>query len=270
MQPTARAAIATRPSSRVARNCAKPRPRSPRRLASGTCASSKLSGWVSEACQPSLSYAGSAVNPGVPDGHDDRRDLGLRPGGRAREARARGHRDARGDSEPELVMNCLAPLTTHSPSTSSALVRVAPASEPAPGSVRPKPASVVPATRSGSHCCLLLVGAVGQDRVDPEPDGGLEGDPHRLVDPADLLDRDAQAGEVAVLARAAVLLGGGEAHQPELAHLLHHVGREVVVAVPLGRVGRDLGLGEVADHTPELLVLARQLVRHGGHANPAG
>ena len=45
-------------------------------------------------------------------------------------------------SEPELVMNCLAPLTTHSPSTRSALVRVAPASEPAPGSVSPKPASV--------------------------------------------------------------------------------------------------------------------------------
>ena len=44
-------------------------------------------------------------------------------------------------SEPELVMNCLPPLITHSPSTSSALVLVAPASEPAPGSVRPKPAS---------------------------------------------------------------------------------------------------------------------------------
>ena len=97
----------------------------------------------------------------------------------------------------------------------------------------------------------------------PEPDRGLEGDAHRLVDAADLLDRHAEAGEVAVLAGAAVLLGGGQAHQPELAHLLHHVGREVVVAVPLRGVGRDLGLGEVADATPELLVLARQLVRHG-------
>ena len=57
-------------------------------------------------------------------------------------------------SEPELVMNCLAPLTTHSPSRSSARVRVAPASEPAPGSVRPNPASVVPATRSGSQCAF--------------------------------------------------------------------------------------------------------------------
>ena len=56
--------------------------------------------------------------------------------------------------EPELVMNCLAPLTTHSPSSSTALVFVAPASEPAPGSVRPKPASCSPATSAGSHVCF--------------------------------------------------------------------------------------------------------------------
>ena len=48
-------------------------------------------------------------------------------------------------------MNCLAPLTTHSPSCSSARVRVAPASDPAPGSVSPNPASRWPATRSGSQ-----------------------------------------------------------------------------------------------------------------------
>jgi hypothetical protein len=34
-------------------------------------------------------------------------------------------------SVPELVMNCLAPLMTHSPSSSLALVRTLPASEPA-------------------------------------------------------------------------------------------------------------------------------------------
>ena len=60
--------------------------------------------------------------------------------------------------EPELVMNCLAPLTTHSPSVSTALVFVAPASEPAPGSVRPKPASCSPATSDGrcsSFCACV-------------------------------------------------------------------------------------------------------------------
>ena len=54
-------------------------------------------------------------------------------------------------SEPELVMNCFEPLTTHSPPSSTALVFVAPASEPAPGSVSPKPAILSPATSSGSH-----------------------------------------------------------------------------------------------------------------------
>ena len=156
-------------------------------------------------------------------------------------------------------MNCLAPLTTHSPSTSSALVRVAPASEPAPGSVRPKPASARPATRSGSHCSFCS--SVPKVRIGlmPSPTRRLEGDAHRLVDPADLLDRDAEAGEVAVLARAAVLLRRGQADQPELAHLLHHVDREVVVAVPLRGVRRDLGLGELADQRAELLVLGGQL-----------
>ena len=52
--PTARAAMATRPSSRMARKLAKPRPRSPSRLASGTRQSVKGRPWVSEACQPIL------------------------------------------------------------------------------------------------------------------------------------------------------------------------------------------------------------------------
>ncbi len=51
---------------------------------------------------------------------------------------------------PELVMNCFDPLMTHSPPSRRAVVRVAPASEPASGSVSPKPASAVPASRSGS------------------------------------------------------------------------------------------------------------------------
>jgi hypothetical protein len=50
---------------------------------------------------------------------------------------------------PEFVMNCFEPLMTHSPSSSRAVVRVAPASLPASGSVSPKPASARPARRSG-------------------------------------------------------------------------------------------------------------------------
>ncbi len=55
---------------------------------------------------------------------------------------------------PEFVMNDLAPLITHSSPSSSARVFVAPASEPASGSVSPKAASARPATRSGSQRCF--------------------------------------------------------------------------------------------------------------------
>src|SRR5215211_1073036 len=152
MQPTASAAIATRPSSRVARNWAKPRPRWPRRLVSGTRTSVNVNGWVSEACQPSLSYAGSAVNPGVPAGTMivlTSAFVGPVATSLVPVRAVTVTTDVM--SEPEFVMNCLAPLSTHSPSTRSALVFVAPASDPAPGSVRPNPARVRPATRSGSH-----------------------------------------------------------------------------------------------------------------------
>ena len=154
-------------------------------------------------------------------------------------------------------MNCLLPLITHSPSTRSARVFVAPASDPEPGLGEPEPGQgVARRRRSGSQRLLLLVGAEGQDRVDAEPDGGLEGDGHRLVDPADLLDRHAEAGEVAVLARAAVLLRRREPEQPELAHLVHDVDREVVRLVPLRSMRGDLGLGEVAHAVAEVLMLA--------------
>ena len=54
-------------------------------------------------------------------------------------------------SVPAFVMNIFDPLTTHEPSRRSAVVRVAPASEPASGSVSPKAASRRPEARSGSQ-----------------------------------------------------------------------------------------------------------------------
>ena len=108
---------------------------------------------MSEACQPSLSYAASTVNPSVPAG-----TMIVEISGFSAVEPVETRWPVRAVtvtsevmSEPELVMNCLAPLRTHSPLSRSALVRVAPASEPAPGSVRPNPASVRPLTRSGSH-----------------------------------------------------------------------------------------------------------------------
>lgn len=56
-------------------------------------------------------------------------------------------------SVPELVMKHLVPLITHSSvsGSSRAVVRVAPASEPPSGSVRPKAPSISPEHRRGSH-----------------------------------------------------------------------------------------------------------------------
>jgi hypothetical protein len=55
-------------------------------------------------------------------------------------------------SVPAFVMKIFEPFTTQLPSPSSARVRVAPASDPAPGSVSPKAPSRFPEARSGSHC----------------------------------------------------------------------------------------------------------------------
>ncbi len=112
----------------------------------------------------------------------------------------------------------------------------------------------------GQPLLLLLVGAVGQDRVDAEADTGLQRDADRLVDPAELLDRDAQRGEVRP--RAAVLLRRGQPEQAEFAHGVHDVDREMVLAVPLRHVRRDLALGEVAHDLAERLVVLGQLERH--------
>ena len=55
-------------------------------------------------------------------------------------------------SVPAFVMKIFEPSTTHSPPSSVAVVRVAPASEPAFASVSPNAASAFPDARSGSHC----------------------------------------------------------------------------------------------------------------------
>ena len=95
-----------------------------------------------------------------------------------------------------------------------------------------------------------------------EPGAGSDAGATRTK--AELLDGHAEAGEVAVVTGAAVLLGGGEAEEAHLPHLLDHVDREVVLPVPLRRVRRDLGLRELADAAAELLVLTGQVEAHDG------
>ena len=152
--PVDSAATATRPSSSVARNWAYPRPRSPSRFASGTRHPSNDSSCVSDADQPTLEYFLATVRPGVPDGTRIVEISGLPllvvPVAVLPVRAATAITPVM--SVPELVMNDFVPSMTQWPSSSFALVRMAPAtSVPPPGSVSPNAASISPAQRGGSH-----------------------------------------------------------------------------------------------------------------------
>ena len=75
-------------------------------------------------------------------------------------------------SVPELVMNALVPLMTHSlPSSESrAVVVVPPASDPAPGSVSPNAPISEPDAQPRQPLPLLLLGAEPEDRHRAERD----------------------------------------------------------------------------------------------------
>ena len=108
---------------------------------------------MSEAFQPTLEYFFDTVKPGVPLGTMIA-EISLRPSSRVPVTAVTVTRPVM--SVPELVMNALVPLMTHSPVASSSTARVCVplASEPAPGSVRPKPASASPLVSLGSHCAF--------------------------------------------------------------------------------------------------------------------
>ena len=106
----------------------------------------------------------------------------------------------------------------------------------------------------------LLLGAVRRDRCRAEPDGGLEGDRHRRVDARDLLDGDAQRGEVGV--RTAVLHRERQPEQTEPPHRVDGVDGELVVPVPSLRLWGDLLLREVADDLAKCFVFLGEVEVH--------
>ena len=71
--------------------------------------------------------------------------------------------------EPELVMNCLVPLMTHSPSSSRAVVFVPAASDPASASVRPNPASASPRASIGIHSRFCASVPLRHTGIAPSP-----------------------------------------------------------------------------------------------------
>ena len=80
------------------------------------------------------------------------------------------------------------------------------------------------------------------------------------VGPRELLDHEHVGEEVG--SGTAVLLGDAYAHQPKAGELREDLAREVVVAVPVGRVRLDLGPDEVACERLDLLLLGRELEVH--------
>jgi hypothetical protein len=184
---------------------------------------------------------------------DDRGDLVV--------AGLRGDRDERGDRgagvRDELLGAVDDPLAVLQPG----LGLGGPSVGAGLGLGEPEPGERVAGREVGEPALFLLLGAVREDRGDAEPYRTLERDAERLVDASDLLDRDAQAGEVA--AAAAVLLGYGQAEQAELAHLGDRFERELVGFVPFGGVRGELGVGELAHDLAERFVVFAQFERHG-------
>ena len=90
---------------------------------------------MSDAFQPTLLYAGSAVNPSVGTGTRIDEISFLPPVSPVTAVTV----TSLVISVPELVMNCLLPLMTQCPSSRRAVVLVAPASVPPPDPVRRHP-----------------------------------------------------------------------------------------------------------------------------------
>ena len=102
---------------------------------------------MSDAAQPTLEYFSETVRPGVPAGTTIA-EISLRPS-RSPVTAVTVMRSV--IAVPELVMKLFAPLITHSPPSSRAVVRVAPASEPPAGSVSPNAPSAFPVASRGSQ-----------------------------------------------------------------------------------------------------------------------
>jgi hypothetical protein len=156
-------------------------------------------------------------------------------------------------SVPELVMNALDPLITHSPPSRRAVVCVAPASEP-------PPAEGTTGDQVRQPALLLLLRPEAVQRHRPEPDTRLQRDGHRGVHARELLERQAQCEVVAAL--TAPLLAEGQAEEPHLAHLGDDLVGELLLLVQLTDDGRDDLPREVLDRRAQGFVLFGQSVIH--------
>ncbi len=166
-------------------------------------------------------------------------------------------------SVPALVMNIFEPSITQLPSSTRAVVRVAPASEPASGSVRPKAARRSPEASLREPLGPLAVVAEEVDRHRAERRVRGDRDRERRVDARELLDAE-RVGE-RVSARAAVGLRDRHAEQTELRRLAQLGEGKPPVRVEFLGDRPDHALGESAHRVAEQPVLVREVEIHPRH-----
>ncbi len=162
-------------------------------------------------------------------------------------------------SVPELVMKALLPLSTHSSVAASKTRPGAGATGVAAGVGfgEAEGTEAAPGDEVGQPLGLLLGGAEGVDRVGAKPDAGRQGDAQALAHLPDLLDRDAQGGEVAA---AATPLGlEDQPEQAEVGHLRHRVEGQHAGGFPRVDVGGELPSGEVAHDRAERIVFIAEV-----------
>jgi hypothetical protein len=159
-------------------------------------------------------------------------------------------------SVPELVMNCLAPSMTHSPSCRRARVRAG------LGLGQPEGAEDLARAQARQPLLLLRRGAEQVDRLRAQRGVGAQGDGDARVNPGELLDGDGVLKARA--SGAADLFGEGDAHPAQRGHLGHDVVGEGVVAVELLRGGRHLGLRELTDGALQQFGLIVEREVHAG------
>ena len=120
----------------------------PNRFARGTRQSTNDSSRVSDALHPTLEYFLATVKPGVSTG-TKMAEISFRPFASCPVTAVTV--TSRVMSVPPLVIKALVPLITHSSPSITAVVRVAPASDPPSGSVRPNAPNAWPEHSAGSQ-----------------------------------------------------------------------------------------------------------------------
>ena len=158
---------------------------------------------------------------------------------------------------PPLVMKVFEPFRTQWSPSRTAVVVVPPASEPALFSVSPQQPDLL-ALGQGREVLLLLRLAAGEEDVaGAEAVVGGDREGHARVHPRQLLHDD-RVVEGRRGPSPPYSAGQRDPHEAQLAELREDLARELLLLVPLARVGAKLRLGELADRLLEEPLLLAQ------------